>query len=90
MNEVDSEPEVVSLYRIVNNKAEAIEFRVSKESELTSVPLKNLKLKKNILIAAIVSNNRTIIPGGDTTIEVGDTVMVVTTKTLKRLTDILA
>lgn len=90
LNEVDAEPEVVSLYRIVNNKAEAVEFKVSKESELTGVPLKNLKLKKNMLIAAIVSNNRTIIPGGDTTIEVGDTVMVVTTQNMKRLTDILA
>jgi len=90
LNEVDSEPEVMSLYRIVNNKAEAVEFKVSKESELTGVPIKDLKLKKNILIAAIVSGNKTIIPGGDTTIEVGDTVMIVTTKCLKRLTDIIA
>ncbi len=89
LNEVNSEPEVVSLYRIVNGRAEAVEFKVSKESELTSVPLKDLKLKKNILIAAIVSNNKTVIPGGNSTIEVGDTVMVVTTKNLKRLTDIL-
>lgn len=89
LNEVDSEPEVVSLYRIVSGRAEAVEFKVTKESELTSVPLKVLKLKKNILIAAIVSNNKTIIPGGTSTIEVGDTVMVVTTKNLKRLTDIL-
>lgn len=89
LNEVDSEPEVVSLYRIVSGRAEAVEFKVSRESEITSVPLKSLKLKKNILIAAIVSNNKTIIPGGDSTIEVGDTVMVVTTKNLKRLTDIL-
>ena len=90
LNEVDAEPEVVSLYRIIGNKAEAVEFQVARESELTSVPLKELKLKKNILIAAIVSNNKTIIPGGDTTIEVGDTVMVVTTQNMKRLTDILA
>ncbi len=90
LNEVDAEPEVVSLYRIIGNKAEAVEFKVSKESELTSVPLKELKLKKNMLIAAIVSNNKTIIPGGDSTIEVGDTVMVVTTQQLRRITDVLA
>ncbi len=92
MNEADEEPEVVSLYRIINNKAEAVEFKVCKESGVTNKPLKDLKLRKNILIAAIVkkSGGRGGVPDGNSMIEVGDTVVVVTTNNLKSLTDILA
>lgn len=90
MNEVGSEPEVVSLYRIVNNQAEAVEFKVPHSSALTGIPLKNLKLKRNILIAAIVHGSKSCIPDGDSKIEVGDIVVVVTTEKLKRITDILA
>lgn len=92
MNEVDGEPEVVSLYRIVNNQAEAIEFKVSRKSKVTDKPLKDLKLKKNILIAAIVkgSGDGGGIPDGNSMIELGDTVVVVTKNNLKKLTDILA
>lgn len=90
LNEVDSEPEVVSLYRIVNNKAEAVEFKISHESALTGKPLKDLKLKKNMLIAAIANDSGGGTPDGNSTIKVGDFVVVVTTEKLKRITDILA
>lgn len=90
MYEVNSEPEVVSLYRIVNNQAEAVEFKISHHSALTGKPLKELKLKKNILIAAIVHGNKSSIPDGDSTIEVGDIVVIVTTEKLKSIMDILA
>ena len=62
------------------------------ESGVTNKPLKDLKLRKNILIAAIVkkSGGRGGVPDGNSMIEVGDTVVVVTTNNLKSLTDILA
>lgn len=92
MNEADSDPEVVSLYRIINGKAEAVEFKVTRNSGVTNTALKDLKLKKNILVAAIVkkSGGRSGVPDGNSMIEVGDTVVIVTTEKLKRLTDILA
>lgn len=92
MNEADSDPEVVSLYRIINNKAEAVEFKVTKKSGVTNTPLKDLRLKKNILVAAIVKKNNggSGVPDGNSMIEVGDSVVIVTTENLKRLTDILA
>lgn len=90
MSVVDNESEVVSVYRIVNNKAEAVEFRVARESAFTERPLKEINLKRNMLIAAVARNNKTFIPDGDTQIMVGDIVVVVTTEKLKRLTDILA
>jgi trk system potassium uptake protein TrkA len=54
------------------------------------IPLKQLKLKKNILLSAIVRGNKTILPGGDTEILPGDHAVVVTKAGwLKVLDDIL-
>lgn len=89
LSEARGYSEVVSLYRIVNNNAEAVEFRVSQQSELTAKPLKDIKFKDNVLIAAIVSKNKSYIPDGSSQIEVGDIVIVVTTRKLQSLEDIL-
>ena len=43
------------------------------------VPLKKLELKANLLIACILRRGRVIFPGGDDAIELGDTVIVITT-----------
>ncbi|MCH5210125.1 MAG: Trk system potassium transporter TrkA [Oscillospiraceae bacterium] len=83
------ETEIVTLYRIVNNQAEALEFIVNKESELTSKSLSQIKIKKNVLIAAILHNNKMFVPDGNSRISVGDTVVVVTTQHLTTLSDIL-
>jgi trk system potassium uptake protein TrkA len=88
--ENSSGTEINTLYRIVGNKAEAIEFKVTNEPRLTSIPLKNLKLKNNILIASIVHDGRPSIPDGNSTIEPGDSLVIVTTLQLKKITDILA
>ena len=82
--------EMRTLYRIVNNKAEAMEFIVTRESALTARPLAELKMKENILIAAILRGNKMFLPGGDSTIEVRDTVVIVTTQHITSLGDILA
>ena len=90
LNEAEGHSEVVSLYRIINNKAEAVEFKVSSESRFTSRPLKDITFKKNVLIAAIVRGSKSFLPDGNSTIEVGDTVVVVTTQKLQHFTDILS
>ena len=46
-------------------------------------------MKKNVLIAAILRNNRMFLPDGESTIMVGDTVVIVTTERITTLTDIL-
>lgn len=81
--------EMRTLYRIVNNKAEAMEFIVNSESELTSKKLSQIKMKPNVLIAAILRKNKLMMPDGESTLEVGDNVVVVTTHHLTTLTDIL-
>ena len=81
---------IETLYHMFNSRVEAIEFRVRKESAVTGVPLMKLSLKKNLLISFINRNNDIIIPSGHDTIEVGDTVMIVTTHTgFNDLQDIL-
>ena len=72
---------VLTLYQVVDNKAEAIEFKVSADSQLTGVPIRQLKLKDNIILACINRGGSIISPRGDDCLLAGDTVIVVTTHT---------
>lgn len=81
---------VETLYKIVAGKAEALEFRVGKDAPMIGIPLEKLNFKNNLLIACINRNGQIITPRGKDTIEVGDTVIVVTTHSgLNDLKDIL-
>ena len=81
---------VETLYKIIGNKAEALEFRATAKSSVCGKPLMELKLLPNLLIGAINRGGKIMIPGGRDTIESGDTVIVVTTVTgLNDLDDIL-
>ncbi len=56
-----------------------------------NVPLKDLKMKRNMLIGCIIRDNETIIPRGDDVIKSGDTVLVaVINRQIARLEDIFA
>jgi trk system potassium uptake protein TrkA len=80
---------IETLYYLFNSRVEAIEFHVEQENEVTGVPLKDLKLKDNLLICFISRNGKVIIPDGQDDIQVGDNVMIVTTHTgLQNLEDI--
>lgn len=82
---------IETLYHLFDYRAEAIEFRVEEESEVTDVPLMDLSLKKDLLISFINRNGSIIIPTGQDSIHVGDTVMIVTTHTgFNNIQDILA
>ena len=84
---------VETLNYICNNQVEAVEFRVNEASAVTGRMLKDLKpkMKKDTLIASINRNGRILIPSGNDSIEVGDTVMVVTTHSgFNDIQDILA
>lgn len=68
---------VVTLYRIADGQAEAIEFFVKNEAPYLNVPLHRLALKPNILIASIIRARKVIIPKGNDSMQKGDTVVVV-------------
>ena len=84
---------VETLNYICENRVEAVEFRVNESSAVTGTMLKDLKpkMKKDILIASINRGGQILIPSGVDSIEVGDTVMVVTTHSgFNDIRDILA
>lgn len=70
---------VETLHRLVGGAVEALEFRVNRTFPMLDVPLKDITLKPNILIASISRNGKTIIPGGRDVISEGDRVIIVTT-----------
>ena len=77
---------VETLHRLINDRVEALEFKVREASPVVGVPLKNLKTKDGLLVATIIRKTKVIIPGGNDSIEIGDSVIIVTTN--KRLTDL--
>ena len=81
---------IIKLYKLVNNRVEAIEFVAKANSKLLNKCLKDLKLKKNVLIASIIRNGELMIPSGMSQIQANDSVIVVTTtQMLDDLDDIL-
>ena len=81
---------VEAMYRLVDDRVEALEFMVQKETAYTNVPLKDLKTKPNNLIACIGRKRQIIIPNGNDSIQVGDSVVVVTkSRKVQDITDIL-
>ncbi len=79
-----------TLYKIVNNQVEALEFGVLGESFYTNIPFKELQTKPGMLFAAIIRHGRVIIPGGNDHLEVDDSVIVVTKSNgyIKNLEDV--
>ena len=68
------------LYNVIEDKVEAAEFVIKENAPFIGKPLSKLKLKKNVLIAAITRGDEVIVPRGNDTIEVGDTVIVISKK----------
>lgn len=69
---------IKTLYRIVDGMAEALEFIAAENCSLNGKPLKDLKLKPNMLIACVTHGNAVLIPDGNTVISAGDSVIVIT------------
>ncbi len=81
---------VITLYKLVNNKVEVVEFEAKEKSKALNTPLREMRLKEKVLIAAITRKKEVIIPNGDSQILAGDNVIVVTTtQILNHLDDIL-
>lgn len=86
-----SKNKVESLRRIVDNRIEALEFIVREDESFIGIPLKDLPIKDNVLVAAIVRHGKAIIPGGFDTIKKGDSVVVITPDiaSIEELNDIM-
>ena len=81
---------VETMYQLLDGRVEALEFIIKSENAYTGVPLKDLNLKVNNIIACIARGRKIIIPNGDDSLQVGDSVVIITmTKQIRDLDDIL-
>ena len=89
-NSFESE-NIKTLHRLVGGRVEALEFNVAPGLPFIGVPLKDLTLRKGLLVAGIVRRNgQTVIPSGNDALQEGDEVVIVTTDTtLHSLRDIV-
>lgn len=83
---------LTTIHYLADGKVEALEFNVTESVKNRGVTLSELKLKRNLLISCINRMGQIIIPGGSDTIELGDTIVVVTTanRMIADLNDIFA
>ena len=85
-----SSANVETMYRLVDDRVEALEFLIKDDAYYTNVPLKDLPTKPNNLIACIARKRQIIIPSGSDFIQKGDSVVVVTRdKKVQDIRDIL-
>ncbi len=81
--------DVITLYQLLSGKAEALELRVKKDStteNIIGVPIMNLKLRNNIILACINKNGKIVFPNGLSTLDNNDTVIVVATNDTPKIT----
>lgn len=71
--------DIQTLYKLKEERVEAIEFIVDNESSLIGREFKDLNLKPDVLIAGIVRKGKLIIPGGSDMFMAGDNVVIATT-----------
>ncbi len=82
---------VETLHKLSDGKTEVLEFKVKSEFPHSEILLKNMKLKKNILIAGIIRGRKPMIPTGTDVILPGDRVIVVAVgHQLNELSDIVS
>ena len=76
-HQVEDGTGINALYRI-HDKAEAIEFSVDADFKGLNIPLRELKLKNNVLLCGLVRGDEFILPSGETFLQEHDKVLVVT------------
>jgi trk system potassium uptake protein TrkA len=74
----------------MDDKVEALEFIVKDTFKMCNIPFRELTLKPNTLVAAIIRNRKTIIPAGDDVFKPNDRVIIVAAnQRINKLSEIL-
>ncbi len=81
-----------SVHTIADGQVEAVEFRVDEHTMYHGTPLKNIRLKPDVLLVSITHGAQTEIPGGNSIFLEGDTIVAVTSRrgSLRQVNDIFA
>ena len=61
-----------TLYNVIKGKVEAAEFIIKEDSPVIDVPLMELDLKPDVLVAAILRDKKVMIPRGHDSLQIGD------------------
>lgn len=69
--------DIDTLYRLFDDRVEALGFRIKNESNVTNIKLKDLKLKSNVVVAGIFRHGNIIRPNGMDELKVGDNVVII-------------
>lgn len=77
---------IETLYQLIEDKVEALEFVIRQDAPVIGIPLEKLNLKKNLLLCSINRKGQIITPRGQDMMQLGDTVIIVTSH--HRLDDI--
>jgi trk system potassium uptake protein TrkA len=86
-----SSANIETMYQLLGGRIEAVEFMIRADAKYIDIPLRNLSIKPNNLIAAIARGRSVIIPGGNDMIHPGDSVVVVTMNNkIQNMDDILS
>lgn len=81
---------IETIYKLAGDQAEAVEFKIKKDSPVLGIPIQNLHLKQGRLVALIQRKGKIILPRGSDSMQEGDSVVVVTnTSGLSHLHDIV-
>ena len=82
----------ISVHTIADGQAEAMEFLADETTRNCGRPLKEIRLKPNVLLVSISHGASTEIAHGDSAFQQGDTVVVVTNgrEVIRQLNDIFA
>ena len=83
----------ISVHTVADGQVEALEFLVDENTRNCGKPLKECKLKPNILVVSISHGANTEIPNGDSVFQKGDIVVVVDSNSreiIRQLNDIFA
>ena len=75
--ENSGESSVKTLYKLVGGQVEALEFNITDDFKGAGIPLKDLNINGDTLIAAIIHKHKVVFPGGNDCIEIGDSVIIV-------------
>ncbi|MDT2603253.1 Trk system potassium transporter TrkA [Enterococcus dongliensis] len=78
-NNKDDDSSVKTLHHLFNDDVDAMEFVVTPQTCFLNQKVSDVKLKNNILIAAISRERGFVIPKGDTEIRLKDHIVVITT-----------
>ena len=90
MEDHENAGQLKSLHKLADGRVDALEFDVAEDFDALGLPLREVKLKKNLIIAALIREDAVIYPNGDTALLAGDSVIVMTTnENLCDLDDIL-